>query len=196
MDCQPPPACDAWRPLSPWRRPAPSWGSHWKRTRTETAKGASAPSIPPAGRSPARAPPGKRAVEGEVDLGHTRGGCEAALVGSIVAAERANIIERPCFAAHHPIPGHEIGIGRILRLGLEHGLVETGRQCVDQVDVARELVMLFLCNAPRHKDAEMTYGLVNAVDDGLSVGADFIDVLIEIEDPAERLLRWRDIVAF
>ena len=36
---------------------------------------------------------------------------------------------------------------------------------------------------------------MNGVDDGLTVGADLIDIVVEIEDPAERLLRRRDVVA-
>ena len=36
---------------------------------------------------------------------------------------------------------------------------------------------------------------VNAVDDGLAVGADVVDAAVEVENPAQRLLRWRDVVA-
>ena len=52
---------------------------------------------------------------------------------------------------------------------------------------------------PRHaagdEDAEMADLIVHAVDDGLAVGADVLDALIEVGDPAQRLLRRRDVVA-
>src|SRR5579864_2483971 len=41
----------------------------------------------------------------------------------------------------------------------------------------------------------MTDRFVNRVDDGLAVGAYFVDILVEIEQPAKRLLRRRDVVA-
>src|SRR5215470_346694 len=41
----------------------------------------------------------------------------------------------------------------------------------------------------------MADGLVNGIDDRLTVGANFIDVLVKIEDPAEGLLWWRDVIA-
>src|SRR5215469_6090669 len=37
--------------------------------------------------------------------------------------------------------------------------------------------------------------LVDRVDDGLAIGADLLDVVVEIEDPAQRLLRRGDVVA-
>ena len=36
--------------------------------------------------------------------------------------------------------------------------------------------------------------LVDGVDDGLAVRPDVVDALVEIEDPAQRLLRRRDVV--
>ena len=55
--------------------------------------------------------------------------------------------------------------------------------------------MLLARDVPRHEDAEMPDCLVDGVDDRLPMRADVIDVLIEIEDPAERLL-WRgDVIA-
>ena len=40
----------------------------------------------------------------------------------------------------------------------------------------------------------MPDALVDRVDDGLTVGPDFVDVFVEIENPSERLLRRRDVV--
>src|SRR6516162_5527531 len=42
----------------------------------------------------------------------------------------------------------------------------------------------------------MTDILMDGVDDGLTAGADFIDVFIEIENPAKRLLRRCNVVPF
>src|SRR5689334_3799791 len=55
--------------------------------------------------------------------------------------------------------------------------------------------MLLLCNPAGNEDAKMAYGFMDGVDDRLAVRADFIDVLIEIENPSERLLGRRDVVA-
>ncbi len=124
----------------------------------------------------------KRAVKGEIGLGYASGGREAALVGRIIAAESSDVVERPCFAPHHPLAGREIGIDRVLVLALEHGLVEARRQRVDQVDIAGELAVLLLGNAAGNEDAEMTHGLVDRIDDGLAAGADIVGVLVEIEE--------------
>src|SRR6516225_6043795 len=96
---------------------------------------------------------------------------------------------------HHPLSGREIGVRGALALGLERRLVKPGRQRVDQVDVARELAVLFLGDAAGHEDAEVADGLVDRVDDRLPVGADLVDALVQIENPSERLLRRRDVVA-
>ena len=53
----------------------------------------------------------------------------------------------------------------------------------------------FLRDAAGNENAEMADALVDRVDDRLAVGADLVDVLVEIENPAERLLRRRDVVA-
>ena len=58
----------------------------------------------------------ERAVEREIDLRHARGGREPALVGGIVAAQRADIVECPRLAAHDPVAGDEIGTRRVVAL--------------------------------------------------------------------------------
>ena len=55
--------------------------------------------------------------------------------------------------------------------------------------------MLLLGDAAGDEDAEMPDRLVNGVDDGLPVGPDLVDIAVEIENPVERLLRRRDVVA-
>ena len=79
----------------------------------------------------------ERPVEGKIDLGHARRRCESALVVGIIAAERPDVVERSRLAAHDPLAGNEVGAGCRCGLRLEHRLVESGRQDVDQVDVAR-----------------------------------------------------------
>ena len=55
--------------------------------------------------------------------------------------------------------------------------------------------MFLLRNAPRNENAEVTNRLVNGVDNRLAAGADFVDVLIQIQNPPERLLGGCDVVA-
>ena len=49
--------------------------------------------------------------------------------------------------------------------------------------------MLLPRDAGRDEDAEVPDLVVDGVDDGLAVGADVVGVVIEVEDPVERLLR-------
>ena len=135
------------------------------------------------------------AIEGEVDLRHARRSGEAALVLRIVAAERTDVVERPRLAAHHPLARDEVGADRVRPLGLQHRLVQSWRQHIDQVDVAGELVVLLARDAGGDKNPEMPHGFMDRVDDGLAVGADVVDVLVEIQNPSERLLRRSDVVA-
>src|SRR5262249_13846377 len=127
---------------------------------------------------------GEGAVKGKIGLGHGGGGRETALIRRIIAAERADVVQGPCFAPHHPLSGREIRIGRVLGFGLEYRLVEPGRQRVDQVDVAGKLAMLFLGNAAGDEDAEVTDARMDGVYDGLAVRANFVDVLVKIENPS------------
>jgi hypothetical protein len=99
----------------------------------------------------------KRPVECEIDVGNACRGRKPALVRRVVAAEGANVVQRPRFATHHPVAGHQFGAGGVLAPGLEHGLVEAGRQRIDQIDIARELAVLLLGDAPGDEDAEMTH---------------------------------------
>ena len=54
--------------------------------------------------------------------------------------------------------------------------------------------MLFLGHRTGDENAEVADRLVNRVDDGLAVGSDVVDAVVEIEDPVQRLRRRRDIV--
>ena len=138
---------------------------------------------------------GEGAVEREVDLREPGGGLELALVGEVVAAERADVVEGAGLAAHHPFAGDEVGVVDRLALRRQDRLVEAGRQDVDQVDVRGELVVLLPRDAAGDEDAEVADLVVDGVDDGLAPGADVVLAVVEVEDPVERLLRRRDVVA-
>ena len=58
----------------------------------------------------------KRAVEREIDVGDASGRGETAFIGSVIAAQRANVIERPRLAAHEPVARDQIRAGDALRL--------------------------------------------------------------------------------
>ena len=138
----------------------------------------------------------KRAIERKVYFGNTRGRRKAALICHVIAAERPDIVQRSCFASHDPISEREIGVGGFRGLVLENRLIKAGRERIDQVDIARELSMLFLRDASGNEDAEMPNGFMDRIDDRLPVGPDVIDAVVEIENPIERLLGRGDVVAF
>ena len=138
----------------------------------------------------------KGAIERKIYFGNARGRRKTALIRHVVAAERADIVQRPCFASHHPVSEREIGVGGFRGLVLKHRLIEAGRQRIDQIDIARELSVLLFRDASGNEYAEMPDGFMDRVDDRLPVGPDVIDALIEVEDPIERLLGRRDVVAF
>ena len=138
---------------------------------------------------------GEGTVEREIDLRNSGRGSKAAIVRRIVSAERADVVERPFLAAHDPVAARQIRVHRIGALALEGRLIEAGRQHVDQVDVVGELAVLLAGDPARNKDAEVADLLVHRIDDGLAVRADVVDAVVEVEDPAERLLRRGDVVA-
>src|SRR5262249_6075497 len=55
--------------------------------------------------------------------------------------------------------------------------------------------MLFASHSGGNKDSQMADAFVDCVDDRLSERADLVDIVIQIKNPAERLRRWRDVVA-
>ena len=69
----------------------------------------------------------KRAIEREIGLGNMGHRCEHALVFRLVAAKRADVVQRPGLAAHDPVAAHEIGAGRVIGLLFELGFVKAGR---------------------------------------------------------------------
>ena len=76
-----------------------------------------------------------------------------------------------------------------------HRLVKTGRHQIDHIHRLRELAVLLCRHLAGHEDAQMANALVKAIDDRLAGLDDLILVVIEVEDPVQRLLRRRDVVA-
>src|SRR5205085_7515647 len=108
---------------------------------------------------------------------------------------RPNILEGAGLALHDPVAGYEIRTAHVRCLRRELGLIETGRQRVDEIDIAGELRMLLECDAGRYENSKMPDIVVEGVDDGLAVTPDLINIVVEVQNPAERLLRRRDVVA-
>ena len=93
----------------------------------------------------------------------------------VVAAECADVVERP--ASQRMIQSPVARSDRRRRwFRLEHRFVKARRQHVDQVDVARKLAVLLARHAAGHEDAEVAGGLMDGVDDRLSIAPDFVDV--------------------
>jgi len=59
-------------------------------------------------------------------------------------------------------------IGRIWGFLLEHGFVETGRQAIDEINVAGELLVLLFVNTPRDEDPQMADRFMHCVDNRLT----------------------------
>src|SRR5262249_16211136 len=84
----------------------------------------------------------ERGVESKVCLGYLGDGREAAIICCVVSTQFANVFERSRLAAHHPVAGYEIRIGRAVNLALQYRFVETGRKRIDEINIARELAVL------------------------------------------------------
>jgi len=56
--------------------------------------------------------------------------------------------------------------------------------------------VLLAGDSGRNEYAQMPDTFMHGVDDSLAVGPDLLDIIIEVQDPAERLGRRRDVVAF
>src|SRR6266436_2927687 len=75
----------------------------------------------------------KLAVKRKVVLRHADGGGETPLIRRIIAAKRADVVQGPRFAPHHPLSGRKLGVCGAFALALEHRLVKAWRQRVDEV---------------------------------------------------------------
>ena len=109
---------------------------------------------------------------------------------------RGRECRRVCAArvSRHICRRRDRGWGVFVSLDQNH-LVKTGRHDVDQIHVERELLMLLVRDFAGDKDAEMADALVQRINDRLPIRDQIVDVIVKIEDPIERLLRRRDVVA-
>ena len=137
----------------------------------------------------------ERAVEAVVDLRHAGDRGEALVVLVAVGAERADVVQAARLQAEEILAVDQVAmLGGLVDL-VDHRLVEAGRHQVDHVHAGGEFGMFLGRHLARDEDAEMADRLVQGVDDGLAVGDDLVLVVVEIGDPAQRLLRRRDVVA-
>ena len=120
---------------------------------------------------------------------------EFPLVLDAVAAQGPNVLEAAFLDPHVVVALQEFPTGFALALVGDHDLIEPRREAVDQVHVVDELRMLLGRDLGAHEDREMSRGFVQAIENRLAVLADLIDTVVVVEDPVERLLGGRDVVA-
>ena len=134
-----------------------------------------------------------RAVNAVRDLRQTCHRCKTALVLEIIAAKSTNVIQCTPFEAGDVIPGYQIHIGGLFRCLFNNCLVQAWRQAVDEIDVCGKLAVLFFGDTAGNKDTQVADTLVHGVNDGLARGANIVNAVVKVEDPAQRLL-WRGYV--
>src|SRR5262245_8939698 len=137
----------------------------------------------------------ERAIETEIDVGYASRRSKPPFVLLVIAAKRSNVAEAARFEAHQIVAADQVGANGAWISRRHHGLVKARRQHIDKVDVARELIVLLLRHRSRYEDAEMAYRLMDGINHGLTVRPHIVDAVVEIEDPVQRLLRRRDVVA-
>jgi len=114
-------------------------------------------------------------VSRKIDFGHAFGGLERRS-SSTDCRHGPDVVERPRLAAHYPLADGEVGVRGLGPLCFERRFIETGRQHVDQIDIAGEFRVFLLGDAAGNENAENGRRSRNRVDDGLSVCPDLVDV--------------------
>ena len=137
----------------------------------------------------------KGAIEAEIDLRNARDCSEALLVVRAIDAESANVVERPGLETEEILALDELPVFGLVRDLDDRRFIKPRRHRFDHLHARDELTMLLQRDIAGDKDAEMSDRVVQRVNDGLAVGDNFIDVVVEVEYPVERLLRRRDVVA-
>src|SRR5580704_18881244 len=136
----------------------------------------------------------ERAVETEVDFGDPREGGEARVILGAIDAERADVVERAVLETEEILAVHEISVRRIRSCVRDDGLVEAGRRRFNHLDAGDKLVVLFRRHLARYENTEMADSRMQRIDDRLSPGDDLVDVVVEVENPVERLLGRSDVI--
>nr|GEU28058.1 hypothetical protein [Tanacetum cinerariifolium] len=143
---------------------------------------------------------GKLAIQALVNFRQPRHGGKAALVFHVVAAQLAQRLQVAALEAHHEIAAEHVAGGQFLLQHFlvffqEHRFVQAGRHDVDHVHGGREFLVLLVGHRGGNEDAQVTDTLVHRVNDGLAAGHQRFVVFVQVQHPAQRLLRWRDVVA-
>ena len=138
---------------------------------------------------------GEGAVEAEIDLGQAGDRGEALLVLGAVDAEDADVVERSRLEPEEILAVDEVAVRGVLTDLGDDGLVEPGRRRLDHLHTGDELAVLLGCDLARDEDAKVPDRGVQRIDDRLAVGDDLALVVVEVENPAQRLLRRGDVVA-
>ena len=90
---------------------------------------------------------------------------------------------------------HQLGIFDRFVDTRDHRLVKPGRHQIDHVHGIGKFLVLLRRHLSGDEDAEMPNALMQAIDDRLAGLDDLVLVIVEVENPVERLLRRRDVVA-
>ncbi len=142
---------------------------------------------------------GKGAVQALVNFRQPRHGGEAPFVFDIVAAHGAQHVQAAPLEAQHVVArrhvaGRHLSLDHRFILGQEYRFIQAGRHDVYHVHRFGELAVLFVGHRGRYEDAQVTYALVRRIDDGLAAGHLCRIVLVQVQHPAQRLLRRGDVV--
>ena len=142
--------------------------------------------------------PGRQsgAVEAEIDLGQPRRGGEAQLVRGVVVAERADVGEAARFQAEQVAAVDQFGIRRVLADLGDHRLVQaraaSGRSCPCSWRI-RRAPWSRPCRRRRCRDGRCSGASCRRWSGRWRRSRS--SLVIQIGDPAERLLRRGDVVA-
>ncbi len=136
------------------------------------------------------------AVHAQVDVGDAGHCGKAQVVVFLALDDGAHVVHAALLERQHVVAVGQVGVGRVRRLVGDLGLVDARRQHIDHVDVGGELLVFLARHAAGHEDAQVADALVHGVDDGLVVRQHLGIVLVQVGDPAQRLRRRGDVVAF
>ena len=138
---------------------------------------------------------GEGAIEAEIDFRYARHRREPSLILRAVDPESADVVERARLQPEQVFALDQIAVFNVIRGLGDDRFVESGRRDVDHLHAGDEFAVLLRRDLAGYEDAKMPDRLMQRVDDRLAVRDDLVDVVIEVEDPVERLLRRRDVVA-
>ena len=139
--------------------------------------------------------PHQSAVHALGDFRNAGGRSEGKVVLGAIAADLTNVVEFAGLETEQVVALHQLGIFDRFVDTRDHRLVKPGRHQIDHVHRIGKFLVLLRRHLSRDEDAEMPNALMQAIDDRLAGFDDLVLVIIEVENPVERLLRRRDVVA-